>query len=385
MDFNLTEEQALLRKTLRDFCQKEVAPIAASLDQEERFPAETFRKMAELGLLGISIPKEYGGGGADFVSCVIVMTEIARSCAATALSYGAHAFLCTHNLYLHANAQQRQRYLPRLAAGQSLGAFALTEPEAGSDALSLQTRAQRKGEHYFLSGTKTLITNGPVADIFLVAARLGQSKTKSDIGLFIVEKRFEGFSVGKNIEKMGTRGSPTSELIFSDCKVPVENLLGQEGMGAIQLLKGLDIERVVFSGMPLGIAQAAFEAARSYAHQRKQFGKELAQFEMIQEMLANMAMNIEAASLLIYKAAQLLDDGKSVTKEASFAKLFGAEMVMRTTLDAVQIFGGYGYTREFQVERLMRDAKLISLGGGTNQIQQLIIAREILKEGEYGS
>jgi alkylation response protein AidB-like acyl-CoA dehydrogenase len=382
MDFNLTEEQLLLQRTLRDFCHKEVAPLAASLDQEERFPAETFRKMANLILLGISIPKEYGGGGADFVSCVIVMEEISRACASTALSYGAHAFLCTHNLYLHGNSQQRQRYLPRLASGQSIGAFALTEPEAGSDALSLRTQANKKGQYYFLTGTKTLITNGPVADIFLVAARLGQPGAKSQIGLFIVEKDFEGFSVGKNIAKMGTRGSPTSELILSECKVPAENLLGEEGMGAAQLMKGLDIERVVFSGMPIGIAQAAFEAARSYARQRKQFGKELAQFEMIQEMLANMAVGIEAARLLTYKAARLLDEGQPVTKEASFAKLFGAEMVMKVTLDAVQIFGGYGYTREFQVERLMRDAKLISLGGGTNQIQQLIIAREILKEGE---
>jgi alkylation response protein AidB-like acyl-CoA dehydrogenase len=382
MDFNLTEEQLLLQRTVRDFCQKEVVPLAASLDQEERFPTETFRKMGDLGLLGISIPREYGGGGADFVSCVIVMEEISRACASTALSYGAHAYLCTNNLYLHGNAEQRQRYLPRLASGQSIGAFALTEPEAGSDALSLRTQANRRGAYYFLSGTKTLITNGPVADVFLVAARLGRSGTKSDIGLLIVEKGFEGFSVGKNIAKMGTRGSPTSELILADCKVPVENLLGEEGMGSAQLMKGLDIERVVFSGMPVGIAQAAFEAARSYARQRRQFGKELAEFEMIQEMLANMAMNIEAARLLTYKAARLLDEGKPVTKEASIAKLFGAEMVMKATLDAVQIFGGYGYTREFQVERLMRDAKLISLGGGTNQIQQLIIAREILKEDE---
>jgi alkylation response protein AidB-like acyl-CoA dehydrogenase len=382
MDFNLTEEQALLQKTLRDFNNKEVAPLAALLDREERFPAETFRKMAGLGLLGISIPKEYGGGGADFLSCVIAMEEVSRACASTALSYGAHAFLCTHNLYLHSNSQQRERYLPRLASGQSIGAFALTEPESGSDALSLRTQAKKKGQYYYLTGTKTLITNGPVADIFLVAARLGKSGEKPDIGLFIVEKCFEGFSVGKNIHKLGTRGSPTSELILTDCQVPVENLLGEEGMGTAQLMSGLDIERVVFSGMPVGIAEAAFEAARSYARQRKQFGKELAQFEMIQEMLANMAVGIEAARLLTYKAAKLLDEGKPVTKEASFAKLFGAEMVMKVTLDAVQVFGGYGYTREFPVERLMRDAKLISLGGGTNQIQQLIIARQIFKEGE---
>jgi len=382
MDFNLTEEQALLQKTLRDFNNKEVAPLAALLDQEERFPAETFRKMSELGVLGISIPREYGGGSADFVSCVIVMEELSRACASTALSYGAHTFLCTHNLYLHSNSQQRERYLPRLASGQSIGAFALTEPEAGSDALSLQTQVKKRGPYYYLTGTKTLITNGPVADIFLVAARFGKPGEKSDIGLFIVEKGFEGFSVGKNIHKLGTRGSPTSELILTDCKVPVENLLGEEGMGTAQLMRGLDIERVVFSGMPVGIAQAAFEAARSYARQRKQFGKELAQFEMIQEMLANMAMGIEAARLLTYKSAQLLDEGRPVTKVASFAKLFGAEMVMKATLDAVQVFGGYGYTREFPVERLMRDAKLISLGGGTNQIQQLIIAREIFREGE---
>jgi len=382
MDFNLTDEQTLLQKTLRDFSNKEVAPFAAMHDQEERFPSEIFRKLADLGLLGISIPREYDGAGADFVSSVLVMEELSRACASTALSYGAHAFLCAHNLYLHANSEQRQRYLPRLAKGQALGAFALTEPEAGSDALSLQTQAKKKGAYYLLSGTKTLITNGPVAEIFLVAARLGKAVGKSNLGLFIVEKGFEGFSVGRNIPKMGTRGSPTSELILVDCRVPEENLLGMEGEGTAQLMMGLDIERVVFSGMPVGIAQAAFEFARSYARQRKQFGKALAQFEMIQEMLANMAVGIEAARLLTYKAARLLDEGWPVSKAASFAKLFGAEMVMKVTLDAVQIFGGYGYTREFPVERLMRDAKLISLGGGTNQIQQLIIAREILKESE---
>ena len=382
MDFNLTEEQALLQKTFRNFNDNEVAPFAAMHDQEERFPSEIFRKLANLGLLGISIPKEYGGAGADFISSIIVMEELSRACASTALSYGAHAFLCAHSLYLHANPEQRQRYLPRLTKGQAIGAFALTEPEAGSDALSLQTQAKKRGPHYFLTGTKTLITNGPVAEIFLVAARLGSAAGKSDIGLFIVEKGFEGFSVGRNIPKMGTRGSPTSELILADCRVPGENLLGMEGTGTAQLMMGLDIERVVFSGMPVGIAQAAFEAARSYAQQRKQFGKALAQFEMIQEMLANMAVGIEAARLLTYKAARLLDEGRAVSKAASFAKLFGAEMVMKVTLDAVQIFGGYGYTREFPVERLMRDAKLISLGGGTNQIQQLIIAREILKESE---
>lgn len=382
MDFDLTEEQALLQKTLRDFNDHEVAPLAAVIDQEERFPAETFRKLAGLGLLGITLPKEYGGGGADFVSSVIVMEELSRACASTALSYGAHAFLCTHNLYLHANPQQRQRYLPLLASGQAIGGFALTEPEAGSDALSLKTEAKMRGGDYYLSGTKTLITNGPVADIFLVAARLGRTGRKPGLGLFIVEKGFEGFSVGRNIPKMGTRGSPTSELIMADCRVPQENLLGEEGAGTAQLMRGLDIERVVFSGMPIGIAQSAFEAARSYAQQRKQFGKALAEFELVQEMLANMAVGIEAARLLTYKAARRLDEGRLVTKEASFAKLFGAEMVMKVTLDAVQIFGGYGYTREFPVERLMRDAKLISLGGGTNQIQQLIIAREILKESE---
>ena len=360
MDFNLTDEQTLLQKTLRDFSNKEVAPFAAMHDQEERFPSEIFRKLADLGLLGISIPREYDGAGADFVSSVLVMEELSRACASTALSYGAHAFLCAHNLYLHASSEQRQRYLPRLAKDQ----------------------AKKKGGYYLLSGTKTLITNGPVAEIFLVAARLGKAAGKSNLGLFIVEKGFEGFSVGRNIPKMGTRGSPTSELILVDCRVPEENLLGMEGEGTAQLMMGLDIERVVFSGMPVGIAQAAFEFARSYARQRKQFGKALAQFEMIQEMLANMAVGIEAARLLTYKAARLLDEGRPVSKAASFAKLFGAEMVMKVTLDAVQIFGGYGYTREFPVERLMRDAKLISLGGGTNQIQQLIIAREILKESE---
>lgn len=381
MNFDLTQEQARWQTMLREFCQREMAPLASQLDEEERFPHETFRKLAEMGLLGMPIPREYGGMGADYLSCAVMVEELARACASTTLSYGAHTFLCTHTLFLHGNAEQRKRYLPRLISGEAIGALGVTEPEAGSDALSLKTRAERKGRFYVLSGQKTLITNGPVADIFLVAARLNES----GISLFIVEKGYEGFSAGQDIPKMGMRGSLTSELSLTDCKVPVENLLGEPGMGTAQLLKTLDIERAVFSSIPVGIAQTAFEVARDYSLRRRQFGKALAQFEMIQEMLANMAVGIEAARLLTYKAAMRLDEGEPATRAASIAKLFGAEMVMRVTSDAVQILGGHGYTRKYPVERLMRDARLISIGGGTNQIQQLIIAREILKEGQQNS
>lgn len=379
MDFHLSKEQKMLQNMLREFSDKEVAPQAAEIDREERFPRETFQKMADLGLLGIAIPEKYGGSRADWISCVIVGEELSRVCASTALSYGAHAFLCAYNLFENGNEEQRNKYLPSLVKGEKIGAMALTEPEAGSDATSLKTRARKVGDEYILQGTKTFITNAPVADIILVFARTSEEKGKQGLSTFIVEKDFPGFSVGKPMEKLGVRGSPTSEVYFEDCRVPAKNLLGQKGRGLAQMMKGLDMERVVFSGLPVGIAQGAFEAAVRYAQERQQFGQPIANFQMVQEMLADMAKGIEAARLLTYRAAALLDEGKRVTKEASIAKLMGAEVAMKTTLDAVQIFGGYGYTKDYPVERFLRDAKLVEIGGGTSQIQKLIIAREVLQ------
>ncbi|MFQ5865174.1 MAG: acyl-CoA dehydrogenase family protein [bacterium] len=379
MDFHLSKEQQMLKSLAREFSEKEVAPLAAEIDREERFPRETFQKMADVGLLGIAIPEKYGGSRADWISCVLVVEELSRVCASTALSYGAHAFLCAYNLFEHGDEEQRTRYLPALVEAEKIGAMALTEPEAGSDATSLKTRARKVGDEYILQGTKTFITNAPVADIVLVFARTSEEKGSQSLSTFIVEKDFPGFSVGKAMDKLGMRGSPTSEIYLEECRVPAKNLLGQEGQGITQMMKGLDMERVGFSGLPLGIAQGAFEAALKYAKERHQFGQPIAHFQMVQEMLADMAKGIEAARLLSYQAAALFEQGKKVTKLASIAKLMGAEVAMKTTLDAVQIFGGYGYIKDYPVERYLRDAKLVEIGAGTSQIQKLIIAREILK------
>lgn len=379
MDFRLSKEQQMLKNMLREFAEKEVAPLAAEIDREERFPQETFLKMADLGLLGMAIPEKYGGNRSDWISCVIVAEELGRVCASTALSYGAHAFLCAYNLFEHGNEEQRNKYLPSLVKGKTIGAMALTEPEAGSDATSLKTYARKVGNEYILHGTKTFITNASVADIFLIFARTSDEKGIQSLSTFIVEKDFPGFSVGKPMDKLGMRGSPTSEVYLEECRVPAKNLLGQEGQGIAQMMKGLDMERVVFSGLPVGIAQGAFEAALKYAKERHQFGQPIANFQMVQEMLADMAKGIEAARLLAYQAAALFEEGKKVTKEASIAKLMGAEVAMKTTLDAVQIFGGYGYIKDYPVERFLRDAKLVEIGGGTSQIQKLIIARELLR------
>lgn len=377
MPFSLTEEQVLIRESLRSFVAQEVAPRAAETDREERFPAELFSKLADLGLLGIAIPKEYGGAGADLLSAALAMEALAYGCASTALSYGAHAFLCARNLFSFADERQRRRFLPPLCAGEKLGAFALTEPEAGSDAASLKTTATRKGNDYLLNGTKMFITNAPVASLFLVFARTSEAR----ITLFVVEGGAEGLTIGRPMEKLGMRGSPTSEVIFQNVAVPAENRLGAEGEGLLQMKRALDMERAVFAALPVGIAQAALDASLSYSKQRMQFGRPISQFELIQEMLAEMATQTEAARLLAYQAARLVDGGREATLFASYAKLFGGEMVTRVTSKAIQIFGGYGYIREFPVERMFRDAKLISIGGGTSEIQKIIIARELLNEG----
>ncbi|HZR47194.1 MAG TPA: acyl-CoA dehydrogenase family protein, partial [Candidatus Manganitrophaceae bacterium] len=338
MLFSFTEEQSLFRDTLRAFVAQEVAPIAARTDREERFPAELFSKLGRLGIMGISVPKEYGGAGADFLSAALAMETLAYGCASTALSYGAHVFLCTQNLYTFADEKQRKRFLPGLCAGERLGAFALTEPGSGSDAGSITTSAKKSGDHYRLTGTKMFITNASVAGLFLVFARTSPDQ----ITLFAVERDSDGVTVGRPMEKLGMRGSPTSEVVFQDVAVPAENRLGEEGEGAVQLKRALDMERAIFSALPVGIATAALDAALAYAKERVQFDRPIAQFQLIQEMLAEMATEIEAARLLTYQAAAQLDEGKEITRSASYAKLFGAEMVMRATLKAIQIFGGYG-------------------------------------------
>ena len=380
MDFHLTDEQIEIQQTVRKFAKNEIAPIAEQIDAEDRFPAELFKKMGEMGLMGIVIPEEYGGTGAGVVTFCVVGEEIGWASASVALSYGTSSVLCAHNLASNCSEEQKRQYLPALASGEKIGAIAMTEPEAGSDVLSMRTFAEKRGDEYILNGTKTFITNGSVADVILLYARTDKDAGPRGISAFIVENTFPGFSVGKEFKKMGMRGSATSELVFEDCRVPAENLIGQENGGLRILMSGLDVERAVGGSLCVGIARAAFEASVKYAKERAQFGQPLITFQMIGAMLANMSTDIEAARLLTFKSAAMCDEGVRATVEASHAKLFGAEAAMRVTTDAVQIHGGYGYMQEFGVERLMRDAKLMSIGGGTSQVQQLIIMRELMKE-----
>jgi isovaleryl-CoA dehydrogenase len=380
VDFHLTAEQIEIQQTVRKFAKNEIAPLAEEIDRNDKLPAELVNKIGEMGLLGLMIPEEYGGTGAGVVTSCVVGEEIARACASIAFVYGASGVLCAHNLARTGSEAQKKKYLPALASGEKLGALAMTEPDAGSDVLSMRTSAERRNGEYILNGTKTFITNGPVADVVLVYARTDKNAGPRGISAFIVENTFPGFSVGKEFKKMGMRGSPTSELIFEDCRVPAENLIGEENGGLRILMSGLDVERVVMSCLGVGIAQAAFDASVNYAKERVQFGQPLITFEMIGEMLANMSTEIEASRLLTLKAAALCDEGVRATVEASHAKLFSAEAAMRATTNAVQIHGGYGYMQEFGVERLMRDAKVLAIGGGTSQVQQLIIMRELMKD-----
>jgi isovaleryl-CoA dehydrogenase len=381
MDFNLTEEQRLLKETVARFVEREVIPRAEELDEEERFSPENFRAMADLGLFGVTIPQEYGGSGSDFLSSVVVMEELARGCTSTANTYGAHAVLCTENIFRNGTEAQRRKHLPGLIAGSKIGALAITEPGAGSDALSMQTRAVRKGDAYILNGTKMFITNGPVADVAVVYAKTDPEAGPRGISAFIVEQGFPGFSKGRTLKKMGVRGSPTGELIFQNCEVPSENLLGEENQGLRVLMSGLDRERIVYSIAPIGVAQGAFDLAFKYASERVQFGFPIIQFQMIQEMLADVAADIQAGRLLAYWAAGMADTGKRVRLEASYAKLFCSQVGIRAVDKAMQVFGGYGFIREFPIQRMYRDIKGIEFGAGTTQIQKLIIMGELMKRG----
>ncbi|MCB1310271.1 MAG: acyl-CoA dehydrogenase family protein, partial [Leptospiraceae bacterium] len=363
----LSEEEEAIRDLVASISDGELAPIADELDKKEEFAQSVFEKLGAAGIMGLVIPAEYGGAGASLLAGVLVMEELARNCGGTALSFGAHAYIGSYNIYKFAGEEQRRRYLPDLCSGKKYGAFALTEPGHGSDAMGLQTRAVKKGDRYILNGSKTFITNGSVADTFLVFARTSEEGARG-ISAFIVERDFPGFSSGKPMEKMGMRASPTTELFFEDCEVPAENLLGAEGQGGYMALQGLDMERTLFAGLPIGLIQGALNIALKYSSERKQFGSSIASFQLVQAMIADISMHLYISRLLAYSAARKLEKGERVTLGASFTKLFASEASVKSTLDAIQILGGYGYTREYGVERLMRDAKLVEIGGGTSQI-----------------
>lgn len=378
MNFALNDEQKMIRQTVRDFTQDVIAPKAIEIDELAKFPYDTFKQMGELGLMGIPIPEKYGGAGADILSYVIAVEEIGKACASTGLSYAANVSLVTLQLYQYGTKEQKEQYLTKLATGKILGSFALTEPNAGSDAKSIQTKAKWTGKEYVINGEKTFITNASYADILLVAA-VNEIDESGDniISSFIVPSHLEGVTITNNYKKMGMRGSNTAEIVLNDVKVPKENVLGDEERGFQQFLHSLNGGRIAIAALGVGIAQAAFDKALHYAKERNQFGKKISSFQAIQFKLADMALEIELARNIVYKAAWLKDNGKNFTKEAAMAKLFATETAFRTANEAIQIHGGYGYMREYEVERYLRDAKLLEIGEGTSEIQRLVIARQL--------
>ena len=379
---DLTEEQQLLRDTVRDFAQNELLPQAIAIDRDSRFPVKTFRKMAELGLLGLPIPPEYEGAGVDTLTMTLVIEELAACCGSTALGVAAHTSLCLWPVWHFGNEDQRRRFVPDLAAGRKLGAFGLTEADAGSDAGGTRTTAVRKGDHYVLNGSKVFITNANYADTFVVTAVTDAARgTRGGISSFILERGLPGFSIAKGDEKLGMRGSDWGELSFQDCRVPVANRLGAEGQGFNNFMQTLDGGRVGIGSLAVGLARGAYERSLRFAQERSAFGKAIAQQQAIAFKLADMAVQIDASRLLVRRAAALRDAGRPYTREASMAKLFASEAAMRVTFDAIQVHGGYGFTCEYHVERMYRDAKLCTIGEGTSEIQRLVISREILKDG----
>ena len=381
MDFSLTEDQKMLKTMVADFASKELEPIAAQIDEESRFPAESIPKMAGLGLPGVGFPEELGGSGGGATEFCLVIEEISRVCAATGTILLASSGLVGIPILMHGNEDQKKRFLPPIAGGEMLGAFALTETGAGSDPAAMETTATRKGNGYVLNGTKVFITNGAEAGIVLVFATIDKALRHKGITAFIVAKDSPGFSVGKHENKMGIRGSSTVELIFEDCFVPEANRLGNEGEGFRIAINTIDASRVAVAAQALGIAQGAFDRALAYAKERQQFGQPIINFQAIQWMLADMATHIDAARLLIYRASYLQDNGQPFIKEASMAKVYAAETSSFVTNKAVQIFGGYGYIKEYPLERYLRDAKITEIYEGTSEMQRMTIARQLMKEG----
>lgn len=379
MNFEFSDEQQAIQKLVREFAEKEIAPTVQERDEKAEFSREIFDKIGELGLCGIFFPEEYGGSDGSYVSYILANEELSKVDDAVAAGYASSISLCAWPIWKFGTEEQKKKYLTPLAEGTKLGAFGLTEPNAGSDAARQQSTAVRKGDYYILNGSKIFITNGGEADIYVAFAMTDKTKGTKGISAFILEKGMEGFSFGKEEQKMGIHASKTRELIFQDVKVPVENLLGEEGKGFKIAMQGLDGGRIGVAAQGLGIAGAALEAAIKYSKEREQFGKPVCKFQSISFMLADMATKLDAARLLVYRAAALKEQGKPCTKESCMAKLYATDAAMSIATDAVQILGGYGYIREYPVERLMRDAKITQIYEGTNQIQRLIISGQLLQ------
>ncbi|MEN2465362.1 acyl-CoA dehydrogenase [Ornithinibacillus sp. FSL M8-0202] len=377
MRFHFTEEQQMMRKMVQDFAQKEVLPEIERMEKEKRFPMELIRKMGELGIMGIPIPEEYQGSGMDYTSYVIAIHELSKVSAALGVILSVHTSVGTNPILFFGTEEQKKKYVPKLATGEYLGAFALTEPHAGSDAKNLKTTAKLDGDYYVLNGSKVFITNGGAADIYITFARTAPGA--NGISAFIVEKDTEGFIIGKQEKKMGLHGSNTVQLMFEGCRIPKTQLLGREGDGFKIAMANLNKGRVGIAAQALGIGEAAFEYAANYAKEREQFGKPIANNQGISYKLADMATKLEACKLLVYRAASLIEQDIPCAKEASMAKMFASDTAMQVAIEAVQIFGGYGYTEEYPVERLFRDAKITQIYEGTNEIQHMVIANNLLK------
>ena len=379
MNFTLTKEQELVRQMVRDFAVNEVKPIAAEIDVTERFPMENVKKMGELGMMGIPFPTEFGGAGGDVLSYILAVEELSKVCATTGVILSAHTSLCASLINENGTPEEKEKYLRDLCTGNKIGAFGLTEPGAGTDAAGQQTTAVLDGDNYILNGSKIFITNGGVADTFIVFAMTDKSKGTKGISAFIVEKGFPGFSIGKKEDKLGIRASSTTELIFENCVVPKENLIGREGKGFGIAMKTLDGGRIGIAAQALGIAEGALDEAIKYMKERKQFGRPIAAFQGLQWMVAEMSTKIEAARFLVYKAAWLKENKQPYSIDAARAKLYAAEVAMDVTTKAVQLFGGYGYTKEYPVERMMRDAKITEIYEGTSEVQKMVISGSLLK------
>lgn len=379
MDFGLNENQKMIAQMVRDFTEKEVKPYLNQWDADEYFPVETMKKLGELGLLGIYIPEEYGGSGFSYDEYVTALIELGKVCGGLGLSVAAHNSLCTGHIYYHGSEEQKRKYLPKLASGEFIGAWGLTEPNTGSDAMRMKTTAKKEGNEWVINGAKNWITHGLSGDVSVVLVRTGELLDSRGITAFIIEKGTPGFSAVKIKDKLGVRASETAELIFDNVRVPEENVIGEVGMGFIQAMQILDGGRISIAALSCGVARGAYEASVKYAKEREQFGKPIGQFQAIGFKLADMATEVEAAELLTFQAAYLKNNKQPMTRQGAYAKYYASEVAVRCGNEAVQIMGGYGYTKEYPAEKFLRDAKLMTIGEGTSEIQKLVISREILK------
>jgi isovaleryl-CoA dehydrogenase len=380
LDFGLGSDIDMLRDTVRAFAQNKIAPHAAEIDRANSFPRELWPQLGEIGLLGITVEEELGGAGLGYLAHCVAMEEISRASAAVGLSYGAHSNLCVNQIRRNGSDEQRRRYLPKLMSGEHVGALAMSEPNAGSDVVSMRTRADKKGDRYLLNGAKMWITNGPVADTLVVYAKTDRTAGARGITAFIVEKAFKGFSTGQKLDKLGMRGSDTSEIVFADCEVPAENVLGVVGNGVNILMSGLDYERTVLAAGPLGVMQACLDLVIPYVHQRTQFGQPIGRFQLIQAKLADMYVTLNASKSYVYAVARACDRGETTREDAAGAILYAAERATWMALETIQCLGGNGYINDFPAGRLLRDAKLYEIGAGTSEIRRMLIGREIFEK-----